>query len=137
MSDVYISYARQEGSRAELLAHALEEAGISVWWDRQIPVGQTWADLIERELDSAGCVIVLWSANSVKSRWVLDEAAYARDMNKLVPVLIDDVQLPSGFSALQSAVLTDWNGEQSHPNFDHLLKTVSNLVERSRSQRRL
>lgn len=136
MSDVFISYARQERLRAELLARALEEAGLSVWWDREILAGETWANLIERELDSASCVIVLWSPNSVQSPWVLDEAAYARDMNKLVPVVIEDVRPPLGFRAVQSAVLTDWNGEQSHPNFRNLLGAVSNAVKRSGGQRR-
>lgn len=115
-----------------LLARALEKAGISVWWDRQVASGETWANLIERELESTGCVIVLWSANSVQSPWVLDEAAYARDMRKLIPVMIEDVQLPIGFRALQSFVLTDWNGEQDHPSFRRLLDPVSHLVERSR-----
>jgi len=35
MSDIFISYARADKEKAELLANA--QKGWSVWWDREIP----------------------------------------------------------------------------------------------------
>jgi hypothetical protein len=129
MSDVYISYSREETQRAKQLANALAQSGFSVWWDRQILVGASWANQIERQLDQASCVVVLWSATSIKSDWVLDEAAYARESNKLIPVMLDDITLPLGFRALQSVELSNWNGELAHPGFQRLVHGISKLVK--------
>jgi hypothetical protein len=128
MSDVFISYARQEAPRAQQLARVLEASGFSVWWDRQISAGVTWASGIEQELSAARCVIVMWSANSVASTWVHEEAAYARDEGKLIPVLVDKVEPPLGFRQYQSLELTDWGGEASNPELQQLIQAVSGRV---------
>jgi hypothetical protein len=125
MSDVFISYAREETPRAQQIAHALEESGFSVWWDRQILAGVSWASQIEQELDKARCVIVLWSATSIASSWVIDEAAYARESNKLIPVVLENVVMPLGFRSIQGVVLKDWNGESTHPEFKRLVSAIS------------
>ena len=128
MSDIFISYARQEAPRAAQLARALEASGFAVWWDPQLSAGESWATKIEKELDKARCVIVLWSTNSIKSNWVIDEAAYAREENKLIPVLIDKVQQPLGFRMYQTLELTDWRGEPSHTEFQRLIQVISEKV---------
>ena len=43
-----------------------------------IPAGRTFDEIIEKELNAAECIIVLWSRISVKSRWVRIEAAEGR-----------------------------------------------------------
>lgn len=128
MSDVFISYARQETPRAEQLARALEEAGFSVWWDHQISAGATWASNIEQELDKARCVVVMWSTNSVASLWVRDEAAYAREEGKLIPVLVDKVEPPFGFRSYQTLELTGWGGETSDTELQRLIQVISEKV---------
>jgi hypothetical protein len=46
MRDVFISYAKPDRDRAAELATALEAHGWSVWWDRKIPPGRTFDDVI-------------------------------------------------------------------------------------------
>ena len=75
MSDIFISYANDDRPRAQALAETLEGQGWSVWWDRVIPAGRTFDEVIEEALDESKCIIVLWSTRSVKSRWVRTEAA--------------------------------------------------------------
>ena len=70
MTDVFISYAREDGARARMLAEALEARGLSVWWDRTIEPGRTYADVIEDQLNRAKSVVVLWSKHSVVTEWV-------------------------------------------------------------------
>ena len=77
MTDVFISYANEDRERARDLATALEARGWSVWWDRKIIAGQTFDQVIEHELDTAKCAVVLWSKHSVASEWVRNEAAAA------------------------------------------------------------
>jgi TIR domain len=100
MADVFISYVSDDRALAAALARALELSGHSVWWDRNLHGGADFAAEIERELNAARAVIVLWSAKSRDSPWVRDEAAYARDAGKLVPVRLDDVASPLGFRQL-------------------------------------
>ena len=50
--------------------------------------------MIEKALNEAKCVIVLWSKRSVESLYVKDEATHALNRNKLVPVMIEEVELP-------------------------------------------
>jgi hypothetical protein len=59
MTDVFISYATEDGERARKVAIALQGCGWSVWWDRNIRAGQTFDLVIERELATAKCVVVL------------------------------------------------------------------------------
>ena len=50
MADIFISYASEDRLRAEPLAKALEEQGWSVWWDRTIPPGETFDQVIATQL---------------------------------------------------------------------------------------
>ena len=128
MSDVFISYAAEDRARVQYLTKALEQGGFSVWWDRKIPPGKTWDQVIGKALDAAKCVIVLWSEVSVESNWVKEEADTAAQRGILVPALIDNVPLPIGFRRIEAANLIDWKGDSSYPEFKQLLESVSVLV---------
>jgi hypothetical protein len=128
MSDIFISYASQDRERARELAEALKQFGWSVWWDRQIPPGKTFDQVIEEELTAARCVTVLWSKDSVASRWVKTEASAAAEREILVPVLIEDVKIPFEFQRIQAARLVDWRRGTPHQDFDLLVKAVERTL---------
>ena len=67
MSDIFLSYAREDLPRVKPVVDALAARGWSVWWDRTIKPGQIFAHEIQAALDKARCMIVLWSWNSVVS----------------------------------------------------------------------
>ena len=127
--DVFISYAKGDRPRAAELASALEAHAWSVWWDRDIPPGRTFDDVIEEALTSARSVVVLWSAESVKSRWVRTEASAAAERGALVPALIAPVTIPLEFRRLEAADLTAWHGERTHPELQQLVETLAGLIE--------
>jgi hypothetical protein len=131
MSDIFISYTRADKASAELLAEAFSRQGRSVWWDREIPPGKSFDETIENALNSARCVIVLWSKDSVSSRWVKTEAAEGAARGILVPALIDKVRIPLEFKRIEAADLCDWQGDSPHSEFDQLLKTVASLLDGS------
>ncbi len=128
MSDIFISYASEDKEKAGLLSKVLEEQGWSVWWDRKIPPGRTFDEVIEEALDAAKCVVVLWSKASVKSGWVKEEASEGNRRKILVPGVIEDVNIPLGFRRIQAAHLIDWNGEKSHQEVNQLIDSVEKIL---------
>ena len=131
MSDVFISYASADRTKAETLAQVLEQQGWSVWWDRTIAPGQNWGKVIEQAIDAARAVIVLWSSDSVESEWVQTEAEEGRQRDILVPASIETVRPPLQFRAIQAADLSSWEGETDldHPELQRLLQSVADLLE--------
>ncbi len=87
MADVFVSYARSDKARVAPLVAAIEAQGWSVWWDPDIAAGQEF-DLPDRRgnYKAAAAVVVVWTPNSVESRWVRGEARDAADRGVLVPV---------------------------------------------------
>lgn len=130
MNDIFISYAREDRPRAELLAHIFEQQKWTVWWDKVIPPGGKYADVIGAELGSAKAVIVLWSAASVASDWVKDEAQEGINRKNLVPALISKVSPPYGFRQVQTADLSEWDGSASDPELQSLLRSVGGLISK-------
>ena len=126
--DVFLSYAAEDRERARSIARALEACGWSVWWDRKIVAGETFDLTIERQLESAKCVVVLWSIASVASEWVKNEAASAAERQVLVPALVDDVRIPLEFRRRQTANLLGWNGGVVHEGFQALREGVAARV---------
>lgn len=102
MADVFISYAREDLAQAKSLADTLTQAGCKVWWDPHIRFGEMYLDVIERELDAAACVVVLWSRHSAKSQMVREEADSGKQRGVLVPIRLDDTTPPLGFRMLQT-----------------------------------
>jgi hypothetical protein len=127
VSHVFISYKREDELRVGRLARELEAEGLEVWWDRGLPGGESWHLNIEEKLAAAGCVIVVWSANSAGSDggYVREEARRGLTRNILVPVLIDELeQLPLGFGEIQALDLTRWRGERRSADFQDLVRTI-------------
>ena len=113
MSDVFISYARVDSERADQVAAALQSSGLSVWIDRRgIETGRAYDQQIEEALTNAPCVIVLWTAASVKSDWVRNEAAEAYRLEKLIPVLLDGTMPPLQFKSVHAIDLRLWDGSK-------------------------
>ena len=124
MARVFLSYSRQDQSRAKAIATALERHGHEVWWDRHLEGGSRYATEIEGELKRADVVVVLWSQASVQSPWVQDEAAEGRNSGRLVPVVIDDSQPPLGFRQFQAIDLADWGGRPGAKVLDAVDRAV-------------
>lgn len=128
MTDVFVSYASEDRELAGKLSSALGAQGWSVWWDRNIIAGQAFDHAIERELETAKSVVVLWSKHSIASEWVKSEAAVAAERGVLVPAIIESVKPPLEFRRKQTADLTGWSGEPSHSGFRALCEGVTHTI---------
>lgn len=134
MSDIFLSYDSADRAIAQKFADALESLGWSVWWDREIPLGKVFDQVIEQELNAARCVIVLWSKESVRSRWVKTEASAAVDRECLIPVLIEATEIPLEFKRIQTAMLLSWQGDAEHPAFEPVIQAVGLFLDQKSSR---
>ncbi|SDE95693.1 TIR domain-containing protein [Rhodospira trueperi] len=106
-----------------------------MWWDTRIPPGKSFAQVIQEVIGRAECVVAVWSRQSVESRWVLDEAEEGVKRGILVPVCLDDVDIPLGFRQIQAANLVRWNGRRSSDGFQYLRHAISELVNTDQTAR--
>jgi hypothetical protein len=118
-----------------LIAEALTARGLKVWWDPEITTGAEFRFEITQELDAARVVVVVWSANSVSSRFVCDEADVGAQRESLIPVLLDLVDIPLGFRQIQTADLSRWRGRKKDSAFLEFLDIVEDTV-RAKPKRR-
>ena len=125
MASLFLSYSREDVGRIRSLAAALERDEHEVWWDQHISGGEEFADEIEKALESADAVIVCWTANSIRSPWVRDEAGSGRDRGRLVPVTLDGSQPPLGFRQYQTIDLSRWNGRPQSRQLQPLKAAVA------------
>ena len=132
MSDVFVSYKAEDRRRVKPLVDDLEADGYSVWWDEQISGGTAWRQTIEAELNTAKCVIVVWSKRSVgpEGAFVQDEASRAQERHVYLPVTIDRVHPPLGFGGTQACPLVRWHGNRSDPHYQDVLTTVKEIAGR-------
>ncbi len=130
MADVFLSYAREDRARAEQVALGLNALGLEVFWDSEIPPGTTWADYIEQKLAQCKALIVLWSEHSAKSQWVREEARLGRDKGVLIPAMLDATPAPFGFGEVQGADLSNWSGDQEHPDWRRFVEAVRAASQR-------
>lgn len=112
--DIFISYTREDADAAKRLAEELAGHGWSIFWDRVLLPGATWRTQLQSALNAAKVVVVIWSENSVGSRWVEIEADHAFQRDVYLPVRVDSAPLPLGFGHVQIADLRPWLADPGH-----------------------
>lgn len=128
MADVFLSYARANLGAAKHVAANLRSAGFSVWFDENLPAHRAYSEVIEEQLDSADCVVVLWSKEAVSSQWVRSEANRARETGRLVQARLDGARLPMPFDQIQCADLRSWSGKKRTSAWQAIEESVGALA---------
>jgi formylglycine-generating enzyme required for sulfatase activity len=124
MSDIFLCYSKQDIDTAQRLVQLFETEGWRVFIDKKTQVGHRWHKVIENELHTAKAVVVLWSATSRDSDFVLEEAEYGKRKNILFPAFIEAVEYPYGFGRIQTADLAGWTHPQEHDGLTQLLDSL-------------
>jgi TIR domain len=104
--------------------------GLSVFWDVKLSAGQTYRDVLSKELAESKCVVVAWSKQSVNSRWVIDEAERGLELERLVPITIDETLPPLGFRQIHAGRLVGWRGDISDPQFIALVSSILDCTDK-------
>ena len=121
---VFVSYSRTDLDRARPVIALLEGAGFDVWWDGRLEGGENYLAITENALETADCVLVLWSQTSVGSHWVRDEAQRGRERGCLVPLSLDGTMAPLGFRQFQLLDISGWNGAPNDALAGRILAAV-------------
>lgn len=135
--DIFISHARTDAKIARRFADAFRAEGFDVWWDDALQAGETFDEAIETALRSAKAVVVLWSPDSVASRWVRAEATVGDQNSTLIPATIKPCQRPVIFELTQTADLTRWKGNRKDSTWREFVADVGKLVSGEARQARL
>ena len=121
---LFVSYSRTDLARARPVIDLLEGAGFEVWWDGRLEGGENYLQTTETALETAQCVVVLWSATATQSHWVRDEAQRGRERGCLVPLTIDGTMAPLGFRQFQLLDISGWDGRADSPEAARILVAV-------------
>lgn len=124
MTHVFLSHSRLDRPLAIEVIHALEAYGFSVWWDWKIDGGEKWRRAIKQRLEDCGTIVVLWTANSVGSDAVIEEAAVGARRDALIPLLLERCELPYGFSEINYIPLVGWGGKRYEPEFQRAVGSI-------------
>ena len=136
MAEVFLSYAHQDLPRVRPLVKALEAEGYSVWWDRELQPGESFEATIDREIQAAKCILVVWSVHSIASQWVKNEALEGLDRGILAPISLDVIRLPVAFKQHQSANFTNWPETVDSDEYHKLISAVDGIIDPKRPKSR-
>jgi hypothetical protein len=129
--DIFLSYARADRAVARVFAEAFVAEGFTVWWDASLHSGETFDEVIEKNLRDSKAVVVLWSPRSVASRWVRAEATQADRRNKLVPAIIEQCDRPIIFELTHTAELSGWSGDRADVHWRMFMEDLRRMTDRS------
>jgi WD40 repeat protein len=138
MSDVFISYAREDRAFVQRLHDALAAEGRQSWVDWEgIPASAKWMAEVRGAIDASDCFCFVVSPDSVESPVCREEAAHAAAANKrILPLLhreVPDDLVPETVAAHNWIAFT--NGFE--PAFAELVRALETDPEHLRAHTRL
>jgi hypothetical protein len=130
MTDVFISYKREDHTRVDRLASLLADVGVNVWYDAALPAGEEWQRRIEEVARSARAIVVCWTPHAVNSKPIAREIEIARERGVLLPVRFLPCEMPPELkSSLQYADMSDWSEGSAHKGLHQLALGLDQLLK--------
>jgi TIR domain/CHAT domain/AAA ATPase domain len=128
--DVFISYGHEDAAWVRLLAENLHRAGFEVFFDEwDILAGDVRAQRLEEGIVAAAAGVVVLSPTSVRRPWVNEEyfALLTRTVagrQRLIPVLLGDVDLPPFLAGRVAIDFRDADGPEYERRFVELTRAL-------------
>ena len=107
---VFVSYAKEDTSKAERIALALEKSGFQTWIDTwQLYAGDCWEDKIYQAMNETDFIVLCISVTSIRKvgfvQKELNVALNLRDLRPqktafIIPVRLDDCSVPSALEKI-------------------------------------
>lgn len=102
---IFISYSHQDKATVDSILDRLKTAGHEVWIDSlKLRPGDNISRKIQEGISSADAILVVVSANALRSKWMLQEfsslalSELSKREPKIIPILLDDSAVPSYLS---------------------------------------
>jgi hypothetical protein len=133
---VFLSHKREDRARIDVLAAALGDLDLKVWYDAGLAPGKVRMREIEENARTAKAIVVCWTPEAAQSEYVLREAEIARKRDVLAPVLLARCEIPADYARVRAADLTSWSGELGAPEWLSLLRRLEPLTGREGLERR-
>jgi tetratricopeptide (TPR) repeat protein len=116
--DVFLSHNHASSERVEAIARRLrDEHGLKVWLDKWYLKSGPIQLQCEKGIEKSRIVVIACTRKALESKWVEAERqmAYTRDPrgHNIIPILLEEVQLPAGLQALMSY---DFRDPKSDPD---------------------
>ena len=128
MAEIFISYARSTAEQAQAAARGLREEGYEVWIDDALPAHREFSVVIEEKLREVDAVLVVWSDDARRSRWVLAEADLAHEQGKLVQFSLDGTIPPFPFNRVHCEQGIGWSGDITAAPWRKIVASVEDLA---------
>lgn len=135
MTDVFISYKREDHARVDRLAALLGELDLNVWHDAALGAGADWRQQIETVARQAKCVVVCLTEPALASQWVQSEIVIGIERGVLAPAKLAECELPKSLARLHVADLTDWVDGGDHKGLLQLMEGMEPFVGRKLAAR--
>lgn len=134
MSQVFFSYANSDREAAQSIIDAMQRTGLSVAHFDSLSPGGSFEGQIRELIDTAQCVVVLWSKAAAKSKFVgaeISQAINAWASNRLLLVALDKTELPVGLRDLPIVA-----PQSDSQQFDmlQLVERAKSIVQRERPE---
>ena len=127
MTSAFISYASEDEKLARGLYNAMTMAGIETFLAGiSINGGESWSDVILKNLDSSNWVFFLASKNSINSQAVQQELGAALIQKKTIISLLIDIkpeELPAWMKSFQ-AIDINKSPELLHSAISHISEQI-------------
>ena len=90
MGFFFISYQRKSKQFARSLQRRIQDAGLMGWIDENIPPGEDWKKIIDKEILESIGVIVIVTIDALKSPYVTYEWSFAMGAGRrVIPVIVE------------------------------------------------
>jgi len=129
--DVFISYSRADKRKAESFEKILHANNITYWRDySRLENGMPISFEIDQALLKSSLIVIFWSTHSIRSAWVQAESLKAYQGKKLVPALIDSVDIPVPFNIINTYDLTMWQGKVNELPILNFVGMLGNKIKK-------
>lgn len=133
-AQIFLSYAREDRVKVEVLYQQLSEAGFRPWMDKKdLLPGERWKSSIGRAIRRSDFFVICLSTNSVHKRGFFQkEIRSALEIWReklesdiyLIPVRLDDCEVPDSLSEFQ------WLNLFKEDDWTHLVRALQTGIER-------
>ncbi|MCA9469771.1 MAG: SUMF1/EgtB/PvdO family nonheme iron enzyme, partial [Nitrospira sp.] len=126
--DIYVSAAQVDERRVRPILKGLQAEGWTVWSERNVLAGDHWRKEIEQAIEAAKVHLVVLTADSLASRYVMEEVEFGIARGHVIPVILDRMAIPEILLDRQVVDLRDWTGNRKDGDWLRLIERLRSVL---------